>query len=191
MLAIATGVWYGKIPVGISWSLAYTSFAAIMLLGYLRIRKAPSRSAAALKPRRVSDFLPYHWLAIAIVVSLCPLFYVHDPDVGISAIVVTICALISVLVAIELTRLPASFAGSDPVIEAQLDSKLRYERSRVFLSIVFLQTGLFFGFANLGRSGNALGAGVSLSIEIIFAAFVWSSILRGWRQRMKDPNAAQ
>lgn len=163
-LALALIAALTQAPVTLLYAADVFALAAILTLGYARLRRATRRRFASLHVRAAGTIAPWYAWAIVAITSVLPLAWL--PRTPVSACLVTAAGVAIVLLAWRVASLPALLNGEDLAVEAFVDERLRAARVTNLLSTAVAPSFVFEAFTGYTDSPLHVAA-----LSVAFVAF--------------------
>lgn len=183
----ASGMLFGVATLtgAVNGVLAYAGSCLLLVctlsVGYLRMRNAGPRRAAALVPRRTGALIAWPWYPIGVLVALSPLMFLTVPSQRISAVLVSLSACAIMALAIRAGSMAALLTGDHVDLELYVDDRLRNWRVNAFWTLGMGVAFVFVVIACASISPNA-----SLLQTVTFYAVSALVVLRYVSRRWGD-----
>jgi len=149
---------FTKVPLTILYAILCVAMATLVAVGYVRLRRLPSKRVATLEVRTPLTVAPVYWYGASCVAAFLPLIDVAVPSVRITAVVVSACAFALLVLAWQWASAPELLAGTDPGPEKFVDDRLRLVRTGNALVFTTVIVMLYFTQTmDLGKSHLFVG----------------------------------
>jgi hypothetical protein len=120
---------------GLAYAISLLVLVSTLAFGYLRMRNAGPRRAAALVPRRIGSLIAWPWYPLGILTALSPLTFLNVPSQRLAAVLVSISAFAIMFLAFRINGMAALLTGDDVDLELYVDDCLRRWRVNGFWTI--------------------------------------------------------
>lgn len=161
----------------IAYALACADVAIMFAWVYSGVRNRSQRRAASLEPRRQISVVPPFAFVGALVAATVPLLFVSDPNLRVSALIVSLASFAIIASAWSIAGMAAVLTGDDPDLEVYVDERIRRVRVGSMLTFAYAVTPVFI--AVVTRDAVDLPVydyAFYLSMGLAVAFLVWYAI---------------